>query len=626
MVKNNNEMKKNNIQKKIRIFLRILLLFLIITDGVLIYFRKSIFTYDTKYIGEMVNILATTDVKYYNMSNTFEQNINNNKITVVNIIFNNRQEIFLNLQKNNILFDLFGNKINIIDIIINKEPDSDNKNDNVFTNLLDKILDNNIENIIKSNNISNVVVNVGRLNFNNKNILTNNIGNTLIFDEKNNLKNVFINLKDVSIIKDTIVEISQERKFLKKRVLKSSEYYKTNDNDKTLIGEFKNFILVDDSKHYDRPFFVILDSREKNIFLTTINGEIFKMINLNSFCYPNNLKFYNNILYISDMCSGSINYIDSFRETTNIKTLVKNEDLLNIIDFDFIDDNNIFFIRNDEDSQSIYNIHTNTSKYIRQDKKIGYITNLVKYNNKIYFLDISNSILYYYDIVNSSIRLALDLQLNNSSDFNIEHFTMNNDKNIYFLNRDLNKVYIYSDNNIQERNFNNFLNYPKDLEIFRNYFYFLSDNYLQRINFLTREKENISLSFSKYFMFDILDIIKYSNIENGYNIEEEISTSNNKINFIYNNMEFLSNSPSFLLLFKIDNNKIKLINRLPFNTTNSNESVDIDYQFEVNSSYLLYGKVYYKDLEDNTSKIKEISILLKATKNTDKENIIDVIF
>lgn len=599
--------------KKIKVIFRVLILILLIFWCGLKIFKSKLLKYNTENKDKIMSFVSKHDVKVFNLDNNVEQSIFNNKITIINVLTDNEKQLSNNLNKNQILLSMFGNKINIVDFIVRDKG----KNGQSPFDEIAMLIDTEVEDFIKINNVKYPTL------FFTKDItddLKDNMNKVLIFDERFNLKSAFDNNATIGDIKNTMINISKQTKFLR-RLKNSKNTIVDSSNDEYLLGNLSHFIIVENNKNYDIPVLFILDSDKKQLILTTIKGEIINIIKLDSTCFISNLKEYKDFIYLSDACNGIIYSIDL--EDNNVQKVVQNDDLIGIKDFEFVNNEQIIFTKDNNNSVEILNIATGELKQLQHKYNIGNISNIVVYMGKYYFFDSENNKIYYYDFNSDETKLYLEIDFSNKAGVNIEYFYISNLNNIYFLDKNYNRIFLYDGKNVSEKTFKNYLYLPKDLKIFRNYYYFLSNNYLQKLNYLTSENEDLKLSFYKKFAFNVRNIVNNEIILEGFE-NEYVNKSNIDIELLFSNGKFLPNSPSYLLLFEKNDNNLVLIKNFKFD---DKKNIKFDVKIEKNKEYVLYGNIVYLDTTSDIIKVKVIKKIITLDKgNKSLSNSINFIF
>jgi hypothetical protein len=550
---------------------------------------------------EKIKSLLEISLKTFNVEGGVADRIFNNKITVLNVFEEGNFNSVKIAKNNKELQKIFSEQINVVDLLI-----KNNNNGNDILNLLNG----GAENFVNKNNVLNPVVYLD----DSGNFERNRI---YIFDERFSLKAVFQDNIDLNTIKNIVINISKEKKKLRKLSDDASKSY--TPNDENFIGEFSDFVIVEKNKLYDFSFFVILDSTEKKLLFTGLNGKIVNIIDLNEFCLPNRLKTLGNTLYVVDSCKGEIKTISlEDDENTGFTTMVESTFLIGISDFEFIDKNRIFVVKNLENDLGIFDLKE--KKYEKYDYKVGEISNIEKYNGNLYFFDYDNNAAHMLD---KDFKLKKILDFSENSPLNgINKFLLADEKNMYFVNENSNSIYFYDGKMLEERSYDDFLYSPKNMIIYRNIYYILSENFIQSINFFNGTKTNIYLKFSKLFRYyDVKRVIENEKI---FLINEDVLAVANNVNLhiIYNDTNYMENSPSFLNVFEIvDENTLNFVKSFFLNTNNA----IFNFEGENGKKYLFYGKIFYEN-DNSDIKIKKVYKIVAFDEKNNENSAVVVIF
>jgi hypothetical protein len=578
--------------------LRLTVIALIILIFYVRYYKITALSNNKKNIEKITQLLEN-NIKTFNIEGELSEYLFNNKITILSIFDEDNFNSAKIIKNNKELQKIFSNQINIISLIVKNNK----KNDEILD-----LINSDVDRFINKNNILDPVFYVDNV----EDFESNRI---YIFDEGSNLKVNFRDTIDVDVIKNTVINISKENKKLKRKKGKDEESYIQNDED--FIAEFTDFILVEKNKLHDFSFFIILDSVKKRILFTTLNGQIVNMIDLNSFCLPNKIKLVDNTLYILDSCSDEIKGMPIEKgRGFDFTVVAKSPYFINASDFEFIDKNNILITKDVVGDVGIFNLTKN--EYNKYEYKIGRISNATKYKKKIFFFDCDNNVLYTLD-EELQIQKVLDFS-DNILPKSFDKFLLVNEENIYFMDSDSNLIYFYDGETLEERDYDGFLYFPKNMIIYRNMYYILSENFIQNIDFFNGMKNNIYLSFSKYFKY--YDINKVIENEKIFFRNDKILTTANNINIqlTYNDTEYMENSPSFLNVFEIiDKNTLSFVESFFLNL---NSNTMLNFSGKNRQKYLFYGKIFYKN-GNSEIKIKNIyNIVAFDEKNMDNNTII----
>lgn len=603
-----------NRYRKIVIFLRILILILLIFYITLKVYNHKINNYKSDFYNNFSKMLFENTIKSYNTHTTDILNeLFDGRITVLNIYNINNINYLHNLKLIKQLKEQFIN-INIIDVFL--KDDSDILSNDIFGLIEDVnesfILQHNIDRpaIAMSSKLFEDYFNIK--NIENKIILLDNFNNVKYIEHSNNIKiDSFIEkIETVSkhnkSIYNSFIGVDIEainNKFGKDIIINNNN---KNDNfttntDRDFIKHFKKFILIDKITDYEFPAFVMLD--DNNIIITKLNGDILYTIDTSNYCEISGLKYINDELYITDICSGSINKIN-FKEQ-KIETIIKSKKLFGISDVELLDKSKLLISKKTEDGIGIFDIKQNTynnlSNVINFEYKIGRVNRIVYKYNKYYYFDIDSNILYSYDYKTNTNKEEINLNQfeNIVISQEIDNFYIHSKNNIYFLDSANYRILHYNDNKITEQSFQDLSYPPNDLLIYRNIYYILLDNAIQIVNLYNNDNHTMNFYFSnnRQNFFDINTI----NVNQFEQKQFTLKTNTLKINDIINDINIIPYSPSFLIVFEKNNNIIK-----PLKLFNYNSLVtDININVEKNKTYIIYGNMYYNT--DNNIKIKNIN-------------------
>ena len=485
-----------NRYRKIVIFLRILILILLIFYVTLKVYNHKINNYKSDFYNNFSKMLFENTIKSYNTHTTDILNeLFDGRITVLNIYNINNINYLHNLKLIKQLKEQFIN-INVIDIFL--KDDSDILSNDIFGLIEDVnesfILQHNIDRpaIAMSSKLFEDYFNIK--NIENKIILLDNFNNVKYIEHSNNIKiDSFIEkIETVSkhnkSIYNSFIGVDIEainNKFGKDIIINNNKNDNfTTNTDRDFIKHFKKFILIDKITDYEFPAFVMLD--DNNIIITKLNGDILYTIDTSNHCEISGLKYINDELYITDICSGSINKIN-FKEQ-KIETIIKSKKLFGISDVELLDKSKLLISKKTEDGIGIFDIKQNTynnlSNVINFEYKIGRVNRIVYKYNKYYYFDIDSNILYSYDYTTNTNKEEINLNQfeNIVISQEIDNFYIHSKNNIYFLDTANYRILHYNDNKITEQSFQDLPYPPNDLLIYRNIYYILLDNAIQIVN------------------------------------------------------------------------------------------------------------------------------------------------
>jgi hypothetical protein len=585
--------------KKILRMAAIILLALLIILKNYAYFRAS---YNEDNRSKILKELKNSE-KYFNVGNAFANHLFNNKITVINIYEENHENTMKFIRTNEELQKTFSGQINIANFIVKDVKNTDDISD---------LLDNRMESFINKNSILTPTWYLNKIdNF--------ELNKTYIFDEKFDLITGLRSDIDIATIKKIITDASKKKKRLRRTEAGNVDAL-LSENDEYFLGRFSDFLIVEKNELYDFPIFIILDTVKKKLLFTGLDGKIVNMIELTEFCLPDKLRIKENILYITDPCRGEIKEINLKKNSKNTEfnTLATSGFLSKINDFDFVDEETIFIAGNVVGGSGFLNVKTNVFKKL--DENVGIITDVEKRGKILYFFDYDNSVLYSLG-EDFKPQKILDLKADILAG-NIDKFLVVSEENIYFLDSKNNFLYFYNGETLEERVYDDFLYFPKNIIIYRNIYYILSDNFIQSIDFFNDAKQNILLNFSKYFSYYNLNKL----IENEKIFLEEdnvIKTANNfNLQLVYNGTEYMENSPSFLNVFKIvDDGHLEFLESFFLSVGDA----ILNFEGKNKENYLFYGKIFYRN-ESSEVKIKKIYKIVNFDERNTKNDMTTIMF
>ncbi|MDR0571791.1 MAG: hypothetical protein LBG48_02975 [Rickettsiales bacterium] len=584
-----------NSRKTLILLKKILRIIIVILIVLIVLFKNYTYiyvSYNENNKTKVLNLLKNSK-KDFNVEGTYTDHIFNNKITVLNIYEENYLNAIRFIRNNEELQKTFSNQINIINFIVKDTRNTDSISD---------LLSDKVENFVDKNNISTQTWYLDTID-------DFKLNKIYIFDEKFDLVADLQDNVSTTVIKKTIINTSKKRKKLRKTDMDSVDAISL-EGEEYFLGKFSDFLIVEKNGLYDFPIFIILDAAKKKLLFTGLDGKIVNIIELSEFCLPNKLRLKENTLYITDPCNGEIRRIDLKKgKNTEFDTLVRSGFLSGINDFDFVDEETIFIAGDIIGGSGFLNIKTNVFRALDED--VGIITDVEKRGKTLYFFDYSNNVLYLLGEdfkAQKALDLGIDILIGN-----MDKFLVVNEKNMYFLDSKNNFLYFYNGEVLEERVYDDFLYFPKNIIIYRNIYYILSDNFIQSIDFFNNTKQNILLDFSKYFSYHNLD--KVIENEKIFLMEDNITETANNFNLqlVYNGTEYVENSPSFLNVFKIvDNNNLEFVKSFFLSTGDS----ILNFEGKNKESYLFYGKIFYKN-ESSEIKIKKVYKVV----NFDEKNI-----
>ena len=589
--------------KTVKLLLRLLILFLIIIALTIKSKKNKIIEYKSEFSNAFTKMCQENTIKTYKSLDNVKDEIFNGKITILNTYSINDINYLYNLKLvDHIKHKLDSSNLNIVDIFLNTDTET---NDN---SLIDLIEDKN-DIFINKHNINRPVLSLSADVFKQYFNLDDITNKVLVLDELGNLK--FVENNDINIDEfiQKIIDISKNNKKIHKNTETLNNDTNSTIDDINFIGKFNKFILIENFNGYDFPIFVIIDDINNNIFITRISGDILYSITDKNFCKISSIKRYKGDLYVSDMCNYSIGKIN-FKDQ-KIDIIFKDKQLFGISDFEFLDNNNILISKQLNNGIGIFNTkensYTSLNETLKTDNFIGSVNRIVHKNGKYYYFDVDNNILYCYDKKNNRTTKIIDLNADkNIMIFDtINNFYVDSKDNIYFMDTQNHRILHYSYGNIYEKYFKNTLYFPNDLIIYKNIHYVLSNNNIQFINTYGGKNRNIELYYSNnrqtfFNLEDIIDLDKLHYKKFTLN-SDTINTSN-----IVNEINIIPYSPSFIMIFEKNKNKVTPVKVFYYNSIINNDGFTIDK----NKDYLIYGRLYYNSNTDNCIKIKNVNILI----------------
>lgn len=578
------------LKKILRIIILLVLIFIIYIK----YNKHKIVNFESEFYKNFNNLIKEKSSDFdYSIKDIF-----NGKITIINIYNSNDLNCLYNINLSNILTKYFGNNINIIDIMVKNTDD-------FISNEILNIIDNKEEDFITKYNIIRPVISLTENDMKQYFNINNPTNKIIVLNELGEIEYIKNNNIDYNLIIKDIIDISKKKKRMyKKDKIDNLETNKIIMPDREIMQSFSDFILIENFEKYDLPVMAILDN--ERIVISTLNGEILYIIENDKFCQLTSIKYIEKSIYVSDSCNSAIYKID-FNEK-KVEDFVQDKSLLAISDFEFINNNELLISKKLDYGIGIFNVQTKNYESLNSklnlNYKIGKINKIKKNNNGFYFFDYDYNILYMYN--NNENNIVVDL--NNFDDFliyGINNFYVNSKDNIYFIDNYNNRLLHYHYNNLYEKNFKNNINNPKDLIIYRNIYYSLSNNYIQQLNMYDQQNKIIT----PYFSNNTKIFLNINDISIEYN--EYISSEKTiNINNIIKDINIVPYSPSILILFEKDGNEIFPTKIYYYNSLMNNEEILIEKE------YVLYGKIYYN--EDDKIKLKNIDMILRYNDHIEK--------
>ena len=557
---------------KILIFVTLVVLFLDIFIRVKKY---RITNYKSNFYKELNYLIQNKDVKKFNFETI--ENVNENDVVVLNI-FGLDGELFTNnLNLSRYLLNKFKN-VGIYNIIVEESEEKSSLD-------LSNLIDDNINEIIYKYNINEPTVYINKSTLDNNKLLANNLNKILILDKVYNKRDILVNDIEVDDIVEKINNVTLKKVLFNKKVVNKNKKIKENDKDSFVYKNMTKMISLENFNGQNVQMFAILDKNTKNIMIIKPDGEIRYIIDCKSFCSPSNIKYFDNKLYVTDSCNGSIEYFD-FNDK-KLKVFVKNQNLIGINDFEFMNEDYVLVSKiKPNDSLGIFNNNIYTSITDLSEKNAGLVAmpKIGKFNDKYYYFDIDNRILYSFDGSGSSIVTQLTDEY---SDKVISDFYINSDSDIYFLYENSSYVLRYYNKTFSEQPIGNCLFTINDFLISKNLFFKLSDSSLEIIDIYHKVNSKIE-PFIDRNTENFGDLTEHINLYDDFDFYEFNKAEETLFDFIGLTKDMVL-KPSFLIFLSENNNSKLVLNKVVYwsdiyNETNLSE--DIKY---------VVGKLYYKD-------------------------------
>jgi len=447
--------------------------------------------------------------------------------------------------------------------------------------------------------------------------------------------------------------------FARKIVLGIQNYKASQLSDTSKTEKFYENLLVkslsrleyaDDLKYGNlkKPALFISDTRGKKIFVITLNGKILYEIGSGKkgfkdegfedtqFCSPMGLAYKDNILYIADSCNNAIRKVD-FKDE-KVSTLIQNnERLKNPIDVKFFpDEKNLAISCLNKYGLNFYNTKNNNLKSaIEQSTEIRDIEKILKYDNKLYFLDAVANNIYSLD-ENGNVEEFLKI---NSDSIKADSFHID-DTGIYVLDKNNSKLFkanledrelkLYSGGNLRGNKLETIIktefNLPDDILAVKDRLY-ISDTKNYRIVEVDKNKDKTS-AINIYPDFSSGNINHLKEYLNHSEFKDEIKFSYNKSGQILLNMgndfKFTKNAPNSLYIFEQnENNAILIKSYSTYEIATKNLAIP---KLEKDKIYYVKGTFFYcKKDEISPCLVKKYNKKLIANRE-DVDNYLDINF
>ena len=564
--------------KKINKILIIIIFLILLSIGFIVFKKNKIINYESDFYQNLNSLINHKNTKKYNFETI--NSVNDNDVIVINISDINDRSFVNNLNISRYISDKFYN-VAIYNIIV---EDNNKANDNFL-----KFTNNYSDEIIYKYNIYEPTIYVDKNAIDETKFLSNSINKLIILDKVYNVIKIYNNDIGIDKIFENINEVASKKvKFNKSSTINANKTKKQQFKDYFLYKNMSKIILLKNFKGKNSQIFAILDTSTKNIILINSSGEIKYIIDCNSFCSPSNIKYIDDKLYVLDSCVGSIEYYDF--EEKKLRVFAKNNNLIGINDFEFINNNYILIskIKSNNDSIDIFsnNIYTSLVDLSEQNKDLKAIPTINKYKDKYYYFDDSKKIMYSFDGSKSEVVLKLDKKF---SDKTIKSFYINSNNDIYFIPENSEHIIHYHNGNVSEKSIGDNLISINDILINKNTLLKLSDNYLEIIENDKRKKPQKIKPFISKDTENFGNLLEQVDINDNYNF---CNFNENTNSFIYDILKLEKEyilEPSFIMLFSDNYNGNLILNSI-YNY------IDIykNKKLKSNLKYI-FGKIYFVD-------------------------------
>lgn len=564
--------------KKINKILIIIIFLILLSIGFIIFKKNKIINYESDFYKNLNSLINHKNTKKYNFETI--NSVNDNDVIVINISDINDRSFVNNLNISRYISDKFYN-VAIYNIIV---EDNNKANDNFL-----KFTNNYYDEVIYKYNIYEPTIYVDKNAIEETKFLSNSINKLIILDKVYNVIKIYNNDIGIDKIVENINEVASKKvKFNKSSTINANKTKKQQFKDYFLYKNMSKIILLKNFKGKNSQIFAILDTSTKNIILINSSGEIKYIIDCNSFCSPSNIKYIDDKLYVLDSCVGSIEYYDF--EEKKLRVFAKNNNLIGINDFEFINNNYILIskIKSNNDSIGIFsnNIYTSLVDLSEQNKDLKAIPTINKYKDKYYYFDDNKKIMYSFDGSKSEVVLKLDKKF---SDKTIKSFYINSNNDIYFIPENSEHIIHYHNGNVSEKSIGDNLISINDILINKNTLLKLSDNYLEIIENDKRKKPQKIKPFIDKDTENFGNLLEQVDINDNYNF---CNFNENTNSFIYDILKLEKEyilEPSFIMLFSDNYNGNLILNSI-YNY------IDIykNKKLKSNLKYI-FGKIYFVD-------------------------------
>ncbi len=530
--------------------------------------------YESNFYKILNNLASDKNTKKFNFETI--RNTNENDVVVVNIFSLNSPSFSNNLNISRYLLAKFKN-VGVYNIIIEEDDEKSNLD-------LSKLIGDDADEIIYKYNINEPTIYVSKDILDGDKFLKDNLNKIIILDKMYNKRCLLDGNIGIDDIIGKVEEATQKKVHFNKKNVNNGNGEKKVNKDGFIYKNMTKIISLENFNGKSMQMFAILDTNTKNILIIKPDGEIKQIIDCKNFCSPSNIKYLDDKLYVTDSCNGSIEYFD-FKDK-KLKLLVKNQNLVGISDFEFMNGGYILVSKmNPNDSIGIFsnNVYTSILDLSEDNNGLVVIPKIGKFNDKYYYFDANIRTLYSFDGSKSSVVIQLDDEYSTKI---INNFYVNSDNDIYFLYENSNYVLRYYNETFSEQPVGDYLFSINDFLISKNLFFKLSDNVLEIIDiyhkvnskiepFIDRNTENFGDLTEHVHLYSDLNFCGMDNIEkNSYNF---VGIDKNAI------LE-----PSFLMLFFEKDAKLVLDRIIHRADMYGNMSISDGIKY-------IFGKIYYKD-------------------------------
>lgn len=529
--------------------------------------------YESNFYKALNNLLNDKNTKKFNFG--IIKNTSENDVVVLNIFNLNSLFFNNNLNISRYLLAKFKN-IGVYNIIVEENIEKSNLD-------LSKLIEDDTNEIIYKYNINEPTIYTNKNVLDNSKFLNGNLNKIIILDKMHNIRYSLNEGTGIDDIIEKIENVTKKKVHFSKKNINNNETNKEN-NDSFVYKNMNKIISLENFNGKSIQMFAILDTNAKNILIIKPDGEIKQIIDCKNFCSPSNIKYSRDKLYVTDSCNGSIEYFD-FKDK-KLKLLAKNQNLVGISDFEFINEDYILVSKlNPDNNLGIFNnnVYTSILDLSESNTKLAAIAKIGKFNDKYYYFDSNTKTLYSFDGSKSNVVIQLDDKYSTKT---INNFYINSDNDIYFLYENSNYILRYHNRIFSEQSVGDYLFSINDFLISKNLFFKLSDNTLEIIDIYHKINSKIE-PFIDRNTENFGDLTEHINLYSDLNSCEINSTEKNLHNLVKIDKNTIL-EPSFLmLLFEKDTKLVldKIIHK-----------ADIYGNIEISDNIkYIFGKIYYKD-------------------------------